>query len=48
MEIVTFGFMKKLREFYKKYKDYIRVDLIMYLVMFLGILIFLIIQSKRP
>ena len=32
--------MKKLLELYEKYKDYIMVDALMYLVMFVGILLF--------
>lgn len=33
--------MKWWTNFYEKYKEYIRVDLVMYIVMFLGVFIFL-------
>lgn len=33
--------MKWWTNFYEQYKEYIRVDLIMYIVMFLGVFVFL-------
>ena len=36
--------MKFWTDFYEKYKDYMRVDLIMYIVMFLGVFVFLAIM----
>lgn len=35
------GLRQKWRTFYTQYKDYFRVDVIMYLVMFLGVFVFL-------
>ncbi|MFT5618087.1 MAG: hypothetical protein ACI85I_001316 [Arenicella sp.] len=37
--------MKKLKDFYAKYKEYIRVDALMYLVMVLAIVITVVIIS---
>jgi hypothetical protein len=32
--------MKKIKAFYEKYKEYIMVDTLMYIVMFVGIFLF--------
>lgn len=36
--------MKKLREFWNQYKEYIQLDLVMYVLMFLVILVFALIK----
>lgn len=34
--------MKQLRELYRRYRDYIRVDLLLYLLMFGGVILFML------